>query len=203
MACGDCHGSPPKNHYAGACTACHSEADARGTSLRDRRLHMNGKVDLGDGSGTCGACHGNGNDPTPLDAAHVAHARPTSAAPVPCETCHEVPASTVGHPTGNGVTVRFRGRAVTGGRRASWSPTTKTCAGTYCHEGAGATLPAPTWSTGPSARACTACHGSPPPAPHPASTSCGSSGCHDGLVGADGSFTAAGRAAHVNGTLRP
>ncbi|HEY2517425.1 MAG TPA: hypothetical protein VGI39_41415, partial [Polyangiaceae bacterium] len=58
MACSDCHGSPPASHFPGPCTNCHAEANAQGTALRGGPLHLNGTVDLGDGSGQCGACHG-------------------------------------------------------------------------------------------------------------------------------------------------
>ena len=34
MQCGDCHGSPPPNHFAGACTGCHREANATGTDTK-------------------------------------------------------------------------------------------------------------------------------------------------------------------------
>ena len=65
MACGDCHGSPPSGHYVGPCSNCHAEANATGTALTGGPLHLNGKVDLGNGSGLCGACHGTGDSPWP------------------------------------------------------------------------------------------------------------------------------------------
>ena len=65
VGCGDCHRSPPAGHFAGPCTGCHAEANATGTALTGGPLHLNGKVDLGDGSGQCGACHGTADSPWP------------------------------------------------------------------------------------------------------------------------------------------
>jgi predicted CxxxxCH...CXXCH cytochrome family protein len=173
MTCNDCHRSPPPNHYQGACTSCHREANANGTALSAPKLHVNGRVDLGDGSGTCGACHGQGDSPWPSTGAHPAHAAPAEAKPVACETCHDVPGPGDRHPVGRGAAaVRLLGLAANGGRRATYDPATKTCAGTYCHEGSGASRPAPRWTDGPAARACGACHASPPPSPHPATSAC-------------------------------
>ncbi len=203
MGCGDCHASPPAGHYGGECTGCHREADARGTALVLPRLHMNGKVDLGDGSGTCGACHGRGEDPWPSTAAHLAHARPRSARPVACETCHEVPGPGDRHPRGEGVaSVRLSGLATRGGRRATWDTATKTCAGTYCHEGAGGSRTAPRWTDGAPASACGTCHGTPPPPSHPPGTQCSSSGCHEGSTTTAGAITPAGKPVHVDGLLQ-
>lgn len=191
MGCSDCHGAPPANHYGGPCTSCHREADAIGASLAQPRMHVNGKVDLGDGSGKCGACHGRGDSPWPSSGAHPAHARPTGSKAVPCETCHDVPAPGDHHPFGKGgATVRLAGLSTHGGSRASYDPTTRTCAETYCHAGRGATAPSPRWGDGPGASACGACHSTPPPPPHPAGTTCTESTCHAG-----------GAAVHVDGVV--
>lgn len=177
MKCNDCHGSPPPNHYRGACTSCHREANAIGTELFAPKLHVNGRADLGDGSGKCGACHGQGDSPWPSSAAHPAHSAPAQSKPVACETCHEVPGPGDRHPVGRGfAAVRLSGMAVAGGRRATYDANTRACAGTYCHEGPAASVPAPRWTDGPSARACGACHASPPPPPHPPSNACDQ--CH-------------------------
>ncbi len=180
--CNDCHASPPPAHYGGACTSCHREADATGTALVMPRLHVNGRVDLGDGSGACGACHGRGADPWPETGAHAAHASPRASRPVPCETCHEVPSANA-HPVGRGgAVVRFAGLATSGARRAIWDPGTRSCAGTYCHEHAGGSATAPRWEDGPAAVAsCGSCHASPPRLPHVQDTRCGSAGCHEAL----------------------
>jgi predicted CxxxxCH...CXXCH cytochrome family protein len=199
MTCNDCHSSPPPRHYAGSCTPCHHEANADGTALVSPVLHADGKVDLGDGSGGCGACHGRGDDPWPKTGAHAAHAQPTSSKPAACESCHSVPAPGERHPVGKGAaTVRLAGLAAKGGRRPSWDATTKTCADTYCHDHRGGGSPAPSWTDGP--RTCSSCHSSPPPPPHPQSSTCGGATCHEGRTSGL-SMTPAGRVTHVDGLI--
>lgn len=203
LDCNGCHSSPPPAHYPGPCASCHREADALGTALIAPKLHTNGKVDLGDGSGKCGACHGKGDSPWPSTGAHAAHASPSAAAPVACETCHEVPGPNDRHPLRAGaVTIRLAGLATKGARPASYDPVTKTCAATYCHDGAGANplTRSPRWSDGAAARACGSCHATPPPAPHPQGTSCSSATCHEGITNGL-TVTAAGRSVHVNGLI--
>jgi predicted CxxxxCH...CXXCH cytochrome family protein len=200
--CGSCHGAPPAGHYRGACNSCHADANADGTALTRRDLHMNGRVDRGDGSGRCGACHGRGDDPWPRSASHPAHKDPTNATTVACVTCHVVPTPDAPHPIGRGfAAVRLTGLAAQRARRPTYDANTKACAGTYCHEGVGAREPAPTWgatTTAPSS--CAACHASPPPPPHSQSTSCETSGCHEGST-RRGAITPEGREAHVNGVI--
>jgi predicted CxxxxCH...CXXCH cytochrome family protein len=207
MKCGDCHGSPPPQHLSGACTSCHREANATGTGFITRAtLHINGRVDLGDGSGKCGACHGRGDDPWPSTNAHPKHQNPEAAAAAPCASCHVVP-TTFGagtsHPRGGPPIVAFSGIAVTRGSAASF--TNGSCQNVYCH-GAGleGTTPAtPSWTdTTGNASKCGACHGIPPAAPHT-----GSAGACD-FCHRDASVTAAGpgivpalAAWHVNGVV--
>ena len=193
LACNDCHGAPPRDHYQGPCSSCHREADATGSALpRLGALHVNGRVDLGDGSGKCGACHGAGDSPWPSTGAHAAHMTPSGAAPVACETCHAVPTGGDRHPLRAGApAVQLRGLASKGGRAPSYDPSTKTCGSTYCHDGAGASRAAPRWTDAPPST-CGSCHSSPPPAPHPQSTACGTSGCHQGGPNAK---------QHVNGVI--
>lgn len=203
LDCNSCHSSPPKAHYAGPCSSCHREADRTGAALATPKLHVNGKVDLGDGSGRCGACHGNGDSPWPSTGAHAAHAAPAGAAPVACETCHAVPGPNDAHPLSAGApVVRLAGLATKGARPATYDPATKTCAATYCHGGAGAAASAPRWADGAKARACGSCHATPPPAPHPQNASCGAAGCHEGITEAGTlAISAAGRSVHVNGLI--
>ncbi len=200
--CNDCHASPPANHYAGACTNCHTEANATGTALEKPSLHIDGKVELGDGKGTCGSCHGTGTSPWPKTGAHSAHAAPKNAKPVACETCHTVPEVGERHPVGGGAVVRLSGLATLGGRRASFDAASKSCSGTYCHEGAGGTKQAPVWTEGSSGAACGTCHKTPPPAPHAAGSDCSTSGCHVGTTDASGAFTPIGRQTHVDGLIQ-
>jgi len=200
--CNSCHGSPPRDHFAGPCTGCHAEANATGSALASPRLHVNGKVDLGNGNGTCGACHGSGASPWPNTGAHAAHQAPAGAAPVACETCHAVPDPSDAHPRrAGGAVIRLAGLATNGGAPATYDPATRTCAATYCHAGAGAALAAPRWNDGPSARACGSCHAAPPPPPHAQGTSCGASSCHEGITAGALVISVAGRAVHVNGRI--
>lgn len=203
MTCGDCHGAPPRDHYVGACSSCHAEATATGTALRATRLHMNGVVDRGDGSGTCSACHGSAGTAWPSTGAHRAHATPSASAAVPCETCHVVPGARDPHPRGGAVQVRFSGLALQASRRPSYDASDKSCAGTYCHEGRGAATPAPRWDQGASGSACGSCHAVPPPAPHTASASCAGAGagCHVGSTDVTGALTPAGASRHVDGRI--
>jgi predicted CxxxxCH...CXXCH cytochrome family protein len=206
MSCGDCHGSPPARHYPGACTTCHREANADGTALTPGPLHMNGKVDLGDGSGTCGACHGAGDDPWPRTAAHPRHETQAITTPIECTNCHVVPDSVLapGHLDGV-VRIAFSGRALARGALPAYDGSS--CRDVACH---GANLrepPAvvPSWmDTSGAASACGACHGAPP-VNHTASTSCDRSTCHgtevsrsvQGVLG----ITPSGENLHINGVV--
>lgn len=142
------------------------------------------------------------------------------SAPVPCETCHRVPvaAADTGHMDDPlPAETRFSGLALAGGAKpvagvaegdgADDAPYSEfsvvTCSSVYCH---GATLSGglaikPAWN-GPEGdlakfSACDACHGFPPPAPHPDSPQCAD--CHGDVVSADGTFVDPTR--HVDGTL--
>jgi len=205
MTCNSCHLSPPPAHFAGACTSCHAEANATGTALAPGGLHMNGRVDLGDGSGACGACHGRGSDPWPRTAAHGAHESPTIAAPTDCVSCHTVPSTLFakGHLDGV-VTVTFSGHATDRGSSPAWNGAS--CSQVACHGARLADLPAtPVWKDPQgTASACGACHGIPP-MQHTASTSCDRSTCHGTEVSRSvagvPSITNSGRPLHVNGVI--
>lgn len=181
MTCQDCHRSPPPGHLAGPCTSCHREADAKGTGfVLPAQLHINQRVDLGDGSGTCGACHGTGSDPWPRTGAHGKHAHPEAAAAAPCESCHRVPTefgAGTSHPHGGDAVVILGGRAAAGGSSPTY--TAGSCQQVYCHGAGleGTTAATPVWSdTSGTSGACGACHTLPPGAPHPTSNTC--SLCH-------------------------
>lgn len=203
LGCGDCHGAPPAEHYAGPCSSCHREANAEGTALAGPKLHANGKVDLGDGSGKCGACHGSGDDPWPTTGAHAAHRSPKLSAAVACESCHEVPKTSgagSGHPRGGGAKVAFSGLATARGQ----SPTYEngSCKNVYCHGAGvtGSTSTTPSWKAPPgSVSSCTSCHPSPPGAPHTGVTACAA--CHSSVVdvGPTGDVFVWAPSRHVNG----
>jgi predicted CxxxxCH...CXXCH cytochrome family protein len=205
MKCTDCHGAPPAGHYRGSCKTCHKQANSDGSGLFSGMLHLNGKIDLGDGSGGCGACHGSGQDPWPTTAAHPAHKSPTLAAPIECTTCHAVPTTIhdPGHMNGT-VEVTLSELALARGAKAIWDG--KSCNQVACHGAVLRDVPAvtPVWTdTTEAARACGACHGIPP-SQHTASISCDRSTCHGSEV--DRTLTTiaispAGRALHANGTI--
>lgn len=206
MGCGDCHGSPPRGHFVGPCTKCHHDANADGTRIIDPSLHMNGRIDLGDGSGTCGACHGANGDPWPSSGAHRAHRSPTLTRPVDCGDCHVVPKTlhAPGHLDGI-VEVVFGGRALDRDSHPVWDGSS--CDQVACH-GAGLPEPpavVPRWNDATSAaKACGACHGAPP-TQHTTSTSCDRSTCHGAEVSRDAhgvlGITDAGKALHIDGVL--
>jgi predicted CxxxxCH...CXXCH cytochrome family protein len=203
VTCNDCHTSPPQNHYAGACNLCHVEANADGTALSGGALHMNGKVDLGNGNGTCGACHGKGSDPFPTDGVHQAHENPTITKPIACASCHVVPSSVYdeGHlvqPT----PVAFSGLAVARGAEPTWDGVS--CRNVACH-GANLSDPAatPTWSdTSGNESKCGACHGIPP-TNHTTANDCNRSGCHSSETTSPPNLaiTSSGLALHIDGVI--
>jgi predicted CxxxxCH...CXXCH cytochrome family protein len=184
MGCNDCHRSPPAGHYAGACTSCHAEANASGTALTGGPLHLDGRVELGDGSGKCGACHGKGDSPWPSTAAHPSHRAPSISLPVACASCHVVPSSIFSPGHLNGVTeVQFSGLATARGSTPRWNGST--CNGVACHGANLSDVPAvvPNWTdTSGAAARCGACHGIPP-SQHTPSTDCGRSDCHGSEIG--------------------
>jgi predicted CxxxxCH...CXXCH cytochrome family protein len=205
VGCNDCHRSPPAGHHPGPCDRCHAEANAEGTALMGGALHLNGTVDLGDGSGKCGACHGSGDSPWPSTAAHPAHRAPTSTEPIACATCHVVPTAIL-DPTHLDGTVRvtLSGLAAARGAEPSWDG--QACADVACH-GANLADPAaaPQWSdSSGSASHCGACHGIPP-SQHTPSTDCGRSDCHGSEVSLDvtgaPSITSLGLSLHVDGIV--
>jgi predicted CxxxxCH...CXXCH cytochrome family protein len=206
-ACTTCHGSPPDGHAPGPCSLCHVEANAKGTAVSGGPLHLNGVVDLGDGSGTCGACHGHGDDPRPDSGAHAAHANPSIAEPISCVTCH--PATTSARREGKHmdgvVEVTFSGIADARGARPEWDG--RACTSVACHGASLTDAPAvtPVWrDTSGAASRCGACHGVPP-TQHTPSRECSRVECHGAEVGEDASgapaITQAGRMLHVDGAI--
>ncbi len=199
LTCASCHATPPPDHYAGTCDACHAEASPAGDALAPGPLHANGRVDLGDGGDGCGACHGAGDDPTPETGSHPAHAEPSLSLAFECGECHEVPSAVdaAGHLDRTpGAEVRFGARALARGATPAFDGAS--CAGTACHGDA-----TPSWGAGPAAAACGSCHGVPPAPPHPAGSTCGASRCHTDLVGPGPALTPAGVETHVDGRVDP
>jgi predicted CxxxxCH...CXXCH cytochrome family protein len=170
-ACGTCHGLPPSNHANPRCNECHVRVvDANG-ALIGGSLHVDGKVSLGDDSGTCLACH-----PSP-GGAHASHTQATHrlAAPLTCTECHLVPNALMspGHidhdqadvfPAGTSALAR------TNSAKPSWDRSSSTCSDVYCHgggqllaaDGAASIRRTPSWIQGSGPAECGACHGIPP-----------------------------------------
>jgi predicted CxxxxCH...CXXCH cytochrome family protein len=194
--CDRCHGDPPPSHVRSDCASCHP-ADAP---------HIDGLVQVGRTAG-CDGCHGTAASPAPpVDltghtattalgvGAHQAHLQGRSriSAPVPCATCHVVPAAvdSPGHIDGAGPAEVVAG--------LGWDRTAQTCATAFCHGAA-----RPPWTSSGQV-SCGSCHGIPPAgAPHTPSmplTSCAT--CHPGTVDAFGNILVTGQTSeHINGVV--
>lgn len=162
----------------------------------------------------CDLCHGADGDPSPPPdtsgntqrseitvGAHDAHVHGNVFSDgVPCGSCHVVPAATgdAGHIDAAPAEVPFGGLALTDGATPTWDRNgLGTCSGTYCHSGRpGGRTPVPEW-TGATDRSCQACHGAPPPSPHPQDSAC--EGCHGAVAGPG--FTLVDLQRHIDGTL--
>lgn len=164
--CGGCHGLPPSGHPADRCDRCHGSVIDAGGVILDPALHIDGRVQAVEWRALpCDGCHVGGvlagaDGSVDADArgarAHRAHGAPAAAAPVPCETCHRVPARNddAGHLDDGlpGAEVIFSGRADGAAYRGGQ------CAETGCHG-----PDRPSWiGDAP----CGTCHGVPP-AGHP------------------------------------
>lgn len=116
---------------------------------------------------------------------------------VVCADCHVVPAEvgSPGHLDGdNKAEVKF---SVMAGAGAQWSGTS--CV-TGCHGSAavGGSKPVPVWTTVDGSQStCGSCHGTPPPAPHPAVSNCAT--CHPTME--EGSLTFRDPASHIDGKV--
>jgi predicted CxxxxCH...CXXCH cytochrome family protein len=210
MACDSCHLAPPDDHNPATCDTCHVEANADGTELTPGPFHMNGSVDLGDGSGDCGTCHGHDDDPWPTTGAHPRHRDPDLSAPVECSSCHVVPEEIddEGHldDTTEGADVVFGGIAIARGATPLYDA--QTCSGVACHGAGMPGAPQPPvvrWDdeSGEASR-CGACHAVPPPPPHSTLTTCEALICHGGEITRwpDGPrITETGRALHIDGVI--
>jgi predicted CxxxxCH...CXXCH cytochrome family protein len=189
QACGDsCHALPPGGTHPSVdrCELCHGQTAGPGHTIKDLSLHINGKVEVS--AGGCNSCHGNDKNAAPPSdlsgssdttqvtvGAHQKHlAGGSSYLPaVPCSTCHKVPASldAPGHiDTPSPAELTFSAMATAGGVVPVWDRETATCTNVYCHGAtlSGGTAPNPVWTKVDGKQgACGACHGVPPPPPHP------------------------------------
>jgi predicted CxxxxCH...CXXCH cytochrome family protein len=208
-ACGACHGLPPENHANGRCSLCHPRVADDAAHLIDPKLHLDGRVSLGDDSGTCAACH-----PT-LSGPHAVHtgAPHRLSAAIGCDGCHQVPTAvdSPGHIDSPNPVVFPDGTTLahTDGATARWDLQSRTCSDVYCH-GGGRTLSAdaaktilrtPIWQLGSNAATCGACHGVPPvDAKHTTTmTLADCARCHAASIDASGSLIPGGR--HLDGVV--
>ena len=222
VACGGCHGNPPASHAQRECAMCHPNAGAA------TPRHIDGVIDIGDGSGVCTGCHGDASSPAPPRGLHGETDRSTLAVgahrahlaggvlrgPIACTECHVVPQNVTdpGHlDSALPAEVRFGALATSDSATATWDRTRATCTNVYCH-GGGVSLAAdtasgknqvPVWTADAASSAyCGACHGLPPgDASHtPAMKLTDCATCHPGTVGPFGNILV-GNGKHINGSV--
>lgn len=213
LSCAGCHGAPPASPHPQVtqCGLCHATG---GPASRGR--HVDGHVDVAVPT-SCDGCHGSaGNAAPPRDVAgnvdttspgvgaHQAHLVDRGfARVVQCEECHVVPSSVfaAGHLNG-AVELRFSGVALANGASPTFAG--GSCANTGCHDishftgrPGGGTNTVPVWTrVDGSQRTCEACHGAPPPPPHPAVSTCET--CH---LNVTAQKTFVNPARHINGVV--
>lgn len=204
--CGSCHGLPPKAPHpqSNECAECHGDVIDASSAFVAPRLHVDGQVQVDEPD--CNACHGGpDNAAPPRDlSGHTTRSAPGVGAhqvhldggrhsrPLSCDECHPVPQTPYdpGHLDGSGVDLVFSGV----GRDTSYDRDTLTCSGPCHGEGAGSSL---AW-TDSATLGCDACHGAPPPPPHPVSDRCHS--CHGAVVGPGERITR--RDLHIDGVVQ-
>lgn len=159
-----------------------------------------GLPDAGSAVLYCNLCHGSVDNPAPPTdvagrsstalrtvGAHQTHLKLSAGwhRDVQCEDCHVVPTDIAAptHIDGPPAELTFSPVANAGAVNSSFDGTT--CS-TWCHGAAFASraLPAPVWTTVDNSQVfCGACHGVPPPAPHPAATLAQCGTCHPNSAG--------------------
>jgi predicted CxxxxCH...CXXCH cytochrome family protein len=176
---------------AGACSACHGDANRAPTVANPLLPAAPPVAPAGKPAAVVGTHQLHLND-NPIRQA------------VACASCHVVPADGA-HAAGVAQPVQFSGLATSNGAAPTYAATTLTCSATYCHGNfsfagitgnAGAT---PAWDATPTS-ACTNCHGLPPTG-HPAvpgTTAASCNGCHPQTVNANGTINVTG-GLHING----
>jgi predicted CxxxxCH...CXXCH cytochrome family protein len=201
------HGLAAKDDLR-SCQTCHGADFAGGTST----VSCNACHGGAQWQTNCTFCHGDRvtglaapprgprGETSPSTLAVGAHTAHVSAGGMArafsCDVCHAVPTN-LAHIDGDS-SPRFGTLARTGGSAPQWSPATASCATTYCHGDtlSGGTVTAPVWTRVDGTQAaCGTCHSTPPPAPHPDSSSCGA--CHTGY-----SESSVNAAVHVDGTVQ-
>lgn len=211
-ACGSCHGLPPPEPHpqSDACHVCHGDVVDERQQIHAPGLHVNGVVDVD--SGDCVQCHGdeesaappfdtNGNSAVSAlgVGAHRAHLAGGSwGRPLACSECHQIPEEVEdpAHIDARPAEVALRGVAETRGREPVWQRESESCAETWCHAPSNPAGSSPRW-TSAAPLECGACHGTPPPLPHPQASNC--EVCHGAVVGRDGDII--DRRRHVDGRV--
>jgi predicted CxxxxCH...CXXCH cytochrome family protein len=193
--CNRCHGNPPPSHARTDCKTCHPTSAP----------HIDGVIQVGRTTG-CDGCHGSAASPAPPTdlagntlttaigvGAHQAHLQASAriSAPIPCATCHVVPATVdaPGHLDASPAEVSAN---------LGWDRGSQTCTTAYCH-GPGR----PVWTLR-NQIACGTCHAIPPATPshNPAMTLTSCAGCHPGTVDAFGNILVTnGTSEHINGIV--
>ena len=196
-SCGSCHGLPPSSHARSSCVECHPKVIDASGNIIDASRHVDGKISLGDESGTCSACHA--LDPAKLSGAHLGHMTATLElrGPLSCADCHRVPTQVTdpGHIDKAGpAQIIFGSLASANGAQPMWSGSS--CNNTWCHGSA-----QPSWSDGPSAAYCGTCHAIPPatPAHSPNLVLTDCVKCHPTTMDASGAFVRGGT--HLDGVV--
>jgi predicted CxxxxCH...CXXCH cytochrome family protein len=201
MACSNCHGDTVDAsgtidiaggmHIngevevgAGACNACHGNADGPAPPFSVTGESDTKFTEVG---------------------AHQAH---VTDGPLKsemwCTECHVVPSSVgdASHMDASPAEINWGDLALVGGVAADWNRDSNTCSSTYCHGAtlAGGSNTAPVWTTvDGSQSACGTCHGWPPPLPHPQSDQCFL--CHPDTVGENGNILLPNDK-HIDGELQ-
>jgi predicted CxxxxCH...CXXCH cytochrome family protein len=210
LTCIACHAVPPPAPHPQLddCSRCHGAVvGSDDVTIIDRERHVDGVVDV-DLDPDCTSCHGADNPAPPVDVsgqsastfagvgAHQAHLGAGGRArPVACAECHAVPAELLdpGHiDSALPAEVAFTGVATAFGAAPVYE--NGTCRETACHGGvfpnnhrSGGTTLAPRWTQVDGSQAsCGACHGLPPPRPHPYTSNC--SQCHENVAADNVSF---------------
>ncbi|MBI5544180.1 MAG: CxxxxCH/CxxCH domain-containing protein, partial [Deltaproteobacteria bacterium] len=165
----------------------------------------------------CSSCHGSAenaappgglhreSDPAdPAVGAHQSHLKDSALSKgFACAECHPIPAAIESDGHGDGtVDLVFGPTASANGLKPHFSAATLTCSAVWCHGAllTGGVDPLPTWTdVGGGATSCGACHGAPPPAPHPQDPVCAK--CHSATVKPDGTIDVQG-GKHVDGTVQ-
>jgi predicted CxxxxCH...CXXCH cytochrome family protein len=191
LACDGCHAMPPAAPHPqmDACVLCHGTVIDETGAIFARERHVDGQVDVAIPE-ACNSCHGDaelaappfdlaGHEETtwPGVGAHRAHLEGSGIArTLACSECHSVPEAVLdeGHiDTRGGAEVSITGVGRSFGAQPVYDGAR--CSESFCHgarfvlgHASGGQATEPLWTlVDGSQKACTSCHGLPPPAPHP------------------------------------